>query len=224
MSQIELTFPDGSVRSVASGTTGLEIAKGISEGLARKALGVKLGDKVLDLTRPLTESGTIKIITPSNDDPDALMPPASLVRTPRARRSYLRPVPGHQARLRSGYRKGFLLRFDDTDPIQQSDFERIEKRMKEIIKEDRPFTRCEVSAADGLKRTEGDKYKTDNAQRALAREGSDGTLSFYVTGEPGKTLKTSVPAPTCRVLASSRISRCSPCRVLTGMATRTVTS
>ncbi|MBR2090727.1 MAG: TGS domain-containing protein, partial [Fibrobacter sp.] len=42
MSQIELTFPDGSVRSVASGTTGLEIAKGISEGLARKALGVKL--------------------------------------------------------------------------------------------------------------------------------------------------------------------------------------
>ncbi|WP_406539336.1 TGS domain-containing protein, partial [Fibrobacter sp.] len=73
MSQIELTFPDGSVRSVASGTTGLEIAKSISEGLARKALGVKLGDKVLDLKRPLTESGTIKIITPSNDDPDALM-------------------------------------------------------------------------------------------------------------------------------------------------------
>ncbi|WP_353846930.1 TGS domain-containing protein, partial [Hallerella sp.] len=54
MSQIELTFPDGSVRSVASGTTGLEIAKGISEGLARKALGVKLGNKVLDLSRPLT--------------------------------------------------------------------------------------------------------------------------------------------------------------------------
>ncbi|MFA6623602.1 MAG: TGS domain-containing protein, partial [Fibrobacteraceae bacterium] len=44
--QINLTLPDGSVRSVASGTTGLEIAKSIAEGLARKALGVKLGDKV----------------------------------------------------------------------------------------------------------------------------------------------------------------------------------
>ena len=73
MSQIELTFPNGDLRSVESGITGLEIAKSIAEGLARKALGVKLNDKVLDLTRPLTESGSFKIITPSNDDQDALM-------------------------------------------------------------------------------------------------------------------------------------------------------
>ena len=72
MNQIELTLPDGSVRSVASGTTGLEIAKSIAEGLARKALAIKLNDKILDLNRPLKESGTFKIITPSNEDADAL--------------------------------------------------------------------------------------------------------------------------------------------------------
>ena len=188
MSQIELTFPDGSVRSVASGTTGLEIAKGISEGLARKALGVKLGDKVLDLTRPLTESGTIKIITPSNDDPDALM----LLRHSCSHvlaEAICDLFPGTKLAYGPAIEKGFYYDLMTPTPIQQSDFERIEKRMKEIIKEDRPFVRCEVSAADGLKRTEGDKYKTDNAERALAREGSDGTLSFYVTGEPGKNFE-----------------------------------
>ena len=108
MSQIELTFPDGSVRSVASGTTGLEIAKGISEGLARKALGVKLGNKVLDLSRPLTESGTIKIITPNNDDPDALM-------LLRHSCSHLRFVSGDKVGVWPRHRKRFLLRFDDAD-------------------------------------------------------------------------------------------------------------
>ena len=137
MSQIELTFPDGSVRSVASGTTGLEIAKGISEGLARKALGVKLGDKVLDLTRPLTESGTIKIITPSNDDPDALM----LLRHSCSHvlaEAICDLFPGTKLAYGPAIEKGFYYDLMTPTPIQQSDFERIEKRMKEIIKEDRP--------------------------------------------------------------------------------------
>ena len=185
MSQIELTFPDGSVRSVASGTTGLEIAKGISEGLARKALGVKLGNKVLDLSRPLTESGTIKIITPNNDDPDALM----LLRHSCSHvlaEAICDLFPGTKLAYGPAIEKGFYYDLMTPTPIKEEDFPKIEKRMKEIIKEDRPFTRIEVSGEEGLKRTEGDKYKTDNAERALARENSDGTLSFYVTGEPGK--------------------------------------
>lgn len=185
MSQIEITFPDGSVRSVASGTTGLEIAKGISEGLARKALGVKLGNKVLDLSRPLTESGTIKIITPNNDDPDALM----LLRHSCSHvlaEAICDLFPGTKLAYGPAIEKGFYYDLMTPTPIKEEDFPKIEKRMKEIIKEDRPFTRIEVSGEEGLKRTEGDKYKTDNAERALARENSDGTLSFYVTGEPGK--------------------------------------
>ncbi len=185
MSQIELTFPDGSVRSVASGITGMEIAKGISEGLARKALGVKLGDKVLDLSRPLTESGSFRIITPSNDDPDALL----LLRHSCCHvlaEAICDLFPGTKLAYGPAIEKGFYYDLMTPSPIKEEDFPRIEARMKEIIKEDRPFTRIEVSAEEGLARTEGDKYKHDNAERAIEREGKDCKISFYVTGEPGK--------------------------------------
>ena len=185
MSQIELTFPNGDLRSVESGITGLEIAKSIAEGLARKALGVKLNDKVLDLTRPLTESGSFKIITPSNDDQDALM----LLRHSCSHvlaEAVCDLFPGTKLAYGPAIDKGFYYDLMTPTPIKEEDFPKIEKRMKEIIKEDRPFTRIDVSAEEGLKRTEGDKYKRDNAERALAREESDGTLSFYCSGKPGE--------------------------------------
>ena len=185
MSQIELTFPNGDLRSVELGTTGLDIAKRISEGLARKAIGVKLGDKILDLNRPLTESGSIKIITPNNDDPDALM----LLRHSCSHvlaEAVFDLFPGTKLAYGPAIDKGFYYDLMTPTPIKEEDFPKIEKRMKEIIKEDRPFTRIDVSAEEGLKRTEGDKYKRDNAERALAREESDGTLSFYCSGKPGE--------------------------------------
>ena len=185
MSQIELTFPDGSVRSVASGTTGLEIAKSISEGLARKALGVKLDDEILDLSRPLTANGKIRIITPSNDDPDALY----LLRHSCCHvlaEAICDLFPGTKLAYGPAIDKGFYYDLMSPTPIKEEDFPKIEKRMKEIIKEDRPFTRVEFSAEEGLARVKDNKYKVDNAERAVEREGKDCKLSFYVTGEPGK--------------------------------------
>ncbi|MCR5028210.1 MAG: threonine--tRNA ligase, partial [Fibrobacter sp.] len=185
MSQIELTFPDGSVRSVASGTTGLEIAKGISEGLARKAIGVKLDDEILDLARPLTTSGKIRIITPNNDDPDALY----LLRHSCCHvlaEAICDLFPGTKLAYGPAIDKGFYYDLMSPTPIKEEDFPKIEKRMKEIIKEDRPFTRVELSAEEGLAHVKDNKYKVDNAERAIEREGKDCKLSFYVTGEPGK--------------------------------------
>ncbi|MEE1068797.1 MAG: TGS domain-containing protein, partial [Fibrobacteraceae bacterium] len=152
MSQIELTFPNGDLRSVELGTTGLDIAKSISEGLARKAIGVKLGDKILDLNRPLTESGSIKIITPNNDDPDALM----LLRHSCSHvlaEAVCDLFPGTKLAYGPAIDKGFYYDLMTPTPIKEEDFPKIEKRMKEIIKEDRPFTRIDVSAEEGLKRT-----------------------------------------------------------------------
>lgn len=185
MSQIDLTLPDGSIRTVAKGTTGLEIAKSIAEGLARKALAVKLGDKILDLSRPLTTSGTFKIITPSNEDPDALYVLRHSCSHVLAE-AICDLYPGTQLAYGPPVEKGFYYDLMTPVPLTQDDFEKIETRMKEIIKEDRPFTRIEVNAKEGLARTAKDKYKKDNAERALAREGNDGTLSFYANGEPGK--------------------------------------
>lgn len=183
MSMIDLVMPDNSVRQVAVGTTGLEIAKSISEGLARKALAVKLGDKILDLGRPLTTGGTFKIITPSNDDTDSLY----VLRHSAAHvlaEAVCDLYPGTQLAYGPPVEEGFYYDLATPQPLTNEDFAKIEKRMAEIIKEDRPFTRFEVGASEGLDRTRKDKYKLDNAERALSR--GDDTLSFYVTGKPGE--------------------------------------
>ncbi|NLB63670.1 MAG: threonine--tRNA ligase [Fibrobacter sp.] len=183
MSQIQLILPDGTTKSVDFGITGLEIAQGIAQGLARRALAVKLNDDILDLNAPLTEGGDFRIITPSNEDPDALyvlrhscahlLAEAVCDLFPGTRLAYGPPI-----------EDGFYYDLATPKPISDDDFAAIEKRMKEIIKEDRPFTRYEADAEEGLKRTEGDKYKKDNAERALER--GDTVLSFYATGKVGE--------------------------------------
>jgi hypothetical protein len=65
---IRLTLPDGSVREVPSGTTGRAVAESIGPRLAKDALGVKLSGKVIDLSRPLTESGAFEVVTPKHAD------------------------------------------------------------------------------------------------------------------------------------------------------------
>jgi threonyl-tRNA synthetase len=179
MPQITLTFPDGSEKTFESGITGLDIAKSISEGLARKAIAVKLGECIIDLNRPLAESGAFRIITPNNEDADALfvlrhscahvLAEAICSLFPGTRLAYGPPV-----------EDGFYYDLATPEPLTHADFERIEKKMAEIVKEDRPFTRVEVPLEEALKRTEGDKYKRDNVERAVAR--GDKIFSFYVTG------------------------------------------
>ncbi len=185
MSEISLTLPDGSIRHESAGITGLEIAKSISEGLARKALAVKLDDQILDLSRPLTKDGHFRIITPSNEDADALF----VLRHSCAHvlaEAVCDLFPGTELAYGPAVEKGFYYDMKTPKPLSIDDFEKIENRMKEIIKEDRPFIRLEFPAEEGLARTKSDKYKYDNAKRALEREGSNGTLSFYVTGQPGE--------------------------------------
>lgn len=183
MQEIELILPDSSIRKVPQGTTGLQVAESISQGLARKALAIKLSGKIVDLNQPLTTGGDFRIITPSNEDADALyvlrhscahiLAEAVCDLFPGTRLAYGPPV-----------EEGFYYDLATTKPISDDDFATIEKRMMEIVKEDRPFTRCEVSAEEGLRRTEGDKYKRDNAERAISR--GDSVISFYATGKPGQ--------------------------------------
>ena len=68
------------------------------------------------------------------------------------------------------------LRAGERVTLSDADFAAIEKKMADIVKADRPFTRCDVSHAEGLARTEGDLYKRDNAERAIAK-GSSPTIA-----------------------------------------------
>ena len=65
---IQITFPDGAVRSYESGVSAMDIAKSISEGLARKVLAAKVNDQVWDATRPITQDSTLQLLTWDDTD------------------------------------------------------------------------------------------------------------------------------------------------------------
>jgi threonyl-tRNA synthetase len=177
------TFPDGSTKPYDVPVSGLRIATDISPGLAKHAIGVKVDDRIQDLGRIIPEDARVTIIKAANDDPDALY----LLRHSSAHvmaEAICELFPGTRLAYGPPIEDGFYYDLATPRQLTTEDFAAIEAKMAEIVKQDRPFTRVEFDAEAGLKRVAGDKYKTDNAERALER-GSD-VLSFYVTGRPGE--------------------------------------
>lgn len=181
MSQINITLPDGTVRQLAANSTGLQLAEDIGPGLARNAIAIQVNGETQDLGTVLTEDCEVSILTNNNSahSLDVIRHSAAHVLA----EAICELWPGTQLAYGPPVDDGFFYDMATPEPISQDDFPKIEAKMKEIIKAKRPFTRTEYSIASGLERTEGDKYKTDNAERAIER-GSE-VLSFYTTGEPG---------------------------------------
>jgi threonyl-tRNA synthetase len=179
-----ITLPDGKVLEFQGPVTGAQVAESIGPGLRKRAIGVKLdGDEIRDLGRTIERDCAIKIITAKDDDPDALY----LLRHSAAHvlaEAICALHPGTKLAYGPPVDDGFFYDIKTPAPLSEADFPAIEAKMQEIIAQDRPFVRCELSKEDGLARTEGDKYKRDNAERAIAR-GSE-TISFYSTGTPGQ--------------------------------------
>jgi threonyl-tRNA synthetase len=144
---IRLTLPDGSVREVPSGTTGRAVAESIGPRLAKDALGVKLSGNVLDLSRPLTESGKFEVVTPKH--PDAL----ELYRHSTAHlcaNAVKRLFPGVKIGIGPAIENGFYYDFDPGRPFTPEDLEKIEAEMKRIVAEDNAVVRKEMSKADAV--------------------------------------------------------------------------
>ena len=178
-----LTFPDGQSRDFPAGSTGLDIAKSISPGLAKKAIGIALDEELRDLARPIDRDGSIRIITPDNSSTESL----EMLRHSCAHvlaEAVCELFPGTQLAYGPAIESGFFYDLRSPKPITEDDLPKIEQKMAQIIKANRPFVRTEYEPAQGLERTSGDKYKADNAERAVER-GAE-VLSFYSTGEPGQ--------------------------------------
>jgi threonyl-tRNA synthetase len=179
-----ITLPDGKVLEFPQPVTGQKVAETIGPGLAKKAIGVKLdGAEIRDLQRLIDRDCTIKIITAKDDDPDALY----LLRHSAAHvlaEAVCEVFPGTQLAYGPPVDDGFFYDLKTPRPITEGDFATIEAKMLEIVLQNRPFTRTDYPAPEGLARTANDKYKRDNAERALAK--GDATLSFYTSGQPGQ--------------------------------------
>jgi len=175
-----ITLPNQEQRQYEGAVTGLSIAEEISAGLARQAIAVKVNGMVRDMSWSITEDASIEIIKASDEDPEAL----EVLRHSCAHvmaEAITALYPGTKLAYGPAIKDGFFYDMATPKALSEDDFEAIEKKMAEIVKENRPFIRTEYTPAEGLSRVGDDKYKLDNAQRAIEK-GSQ-CLSFYSTGE-----------------------------------------
>ena len=146
---IALTFPDGARREYPQGTTGLDIAKGISPSLAKRTVAMALDGALADLADPIERDAKIEFI--NRDDPRAL----ELIRHDAAHvlaEAVQSLWPGTQVTIGPVIENGFYYDFFRNQPFTLEDLPVIEKKMKEIVARDKPFTK-EVWPRDKAKKT-----------------------------------------------------------------------
>ncbi|MBN1489689.1 MAG: threonine--tRNA ligase [Phycisphaerae bacterium] len=179
---LTVTLPDGSQLSVAEGATAGDVAAQIGPRLAKVAIAAVVNGETVDLNQPLHGNCGIELLTPKADDDRAM----AVMRHSCAHvmaEAICRLFPNTKLVYGPAVENGFYYDIDLDRPLTPDDFEAIEKAMEAIVREDKPFTRVDLSRADAMPKlqAEGNRYKVDNAERA------DGDcLSFYVTGtQPG---------------------------------------
>ncbi len=172
-----ITLPDGSALEVAEGTTARQVAEKIGPGLAKAAVAARIDGKLVDLSAPVTDNTRVQIIT-SKDREGLEVMRHSCAHVMAEAICGLWP----QAKLVYGptVQDGFYYDIDLDEPIRPDDFPRIEARMQEIVRADKPFTRREMSRQEALEKLKGDKYKSDNIERVDSQ-----VISFYSHGDNG---------------------------------------
>jgi threonyl-tRNA synthetase len=151
---VKLTLPDGSTKTVPSGTTLAEIAAGIGPRLAKDALAGKLDGKLVDLATPVRADAKIEIVTPKS--PEAL----SLYRHSTAHltaNAVKRLFPTVQIGIGPAIENGYYYDFSPERPFTPEDLSAIEAEMRRIVAEDNPIERSEVSKEEAIEIFEGQK-------------------------------------------------------------------
>lgn len=137
-SQLELRLPDGSIRQVASGTTVREVAASIGEGLAKAAVAGEINGEVVETSRPIREGGAFRILTARDEDALYVLRHSAAHLLAMA---VLDLFPGSDLGFGPATDEGFYYDFKTPRPILEEDLPKIEKRMKEIVKEKRAYER-----------------------------------------------------------------------------------
>src|SRR5450432_4641302 len=175
---IHVTFPDGAERAYEPGVSGLDIAKSISPSLAKRTVAMVRNGELVDLADPIDRDVTLEFI--ARDDPRAL----ELIRHDAAHvlaEAVQSLWPGAQVTIGPVIENGFYYDFFRNEPFTPEDFPAIEKRMREIIARDRPFTKRVVSRgeAKSLFEQKGEAFKIELIDAIPA----DQDLKLYSQGE-----------------------------------------
>jgi threonyl-tRNA synthetase len=174
---INITLPDGAVRQYPKGTSGLDIAKSISEGLARKVLAAEVNGQVWDATRPINEDVNFKLLTWDDAGGKNTFWHSSAHLMAEAVESM---YPGVKFWVGPPLDNGFYYDIDlGGRSINEEDLGKIEVKMGELAKQNNAYVRKEISKADAIQyfSEKGDEYKLDLLQGL-----QDGEITFYTQG------------------------------------------
>ena len=172
---VSLTFPDGAVRQYPQGTTGFDIAKGISPSLAKRTVAMALDGVVTDLNDPITTDAKLELI--NRDDPRAL----ELIRHDCAHvlaEAVQTLWPSTQVTIGPVIENGFYYDFYREEPFTPEDFAAIEKKMRELIQRDTPFTK-EVWDREKTKQVFRDKGEAFKVELVDAIPGNEPIKIYY---------------------------------------------
>ena len=174
---VKISFPDGNVREFPQGVTGAEIARSISEGLARNALAIELDGDVIELSRPIDRDGSIRILTWSDTKGKNTFWHSSAHLLAEALEAL---YPGVKFGIGPAIDSGFYYDVDLGDrTFGEPDLAAVEAKMKELAKKESEYVRKEVSKADAL---DYFKKKDDPYKIELISDLQDGTITFYQQG------------------------------------------
>lgn len=174
---INITLPDGSIKQFENPTTAMEVAKSISEGLARNVLCATVNGEVVELNRTINNDCTLKLHTWNDTEGKHTFwhTSAHLLAS-----AVLELYPNAKFGIGPAIENGFYYDIDFGEQVLSSeDFPKIEAKMAEIAKKGIPLIRKEVSKADALKwfEAKGETYKVE-----LINDLEDGTITFYESG------------------------------------------
>ncbi len=174
---VKITLPDGSVREYPQHVKGIEIAQSISEGLARVSLAIEVNGEIRDLSRPITEDASIKILTWNDTGGKATFWHSSAHLFAEALEAL---YPGTKFGIGPAIENGFYYDVDlGGKAFAEDDLAKIEAKMLDLAKKANAYERREVSKAEAIEyfTKKGDEYKLE-----LINDLADGTITFYTQG------------------------------------------
>ncbi len=174
---IRITLPDGTVKEFEKGSTGMDIALSISEGLARNVLATKVNGEVWDATRPITTDAEVTLLTWNDGDGKSTFWHSSAHIMAEALEEL---YPGIKFGIGPPIENGFYYDVDFGDQeFNSENLKELEDKMLQLAKQKNEFARKEVSKADAIKyfTEKGDEYKLD-----LIDGLEDGSITFYTQG------------------------------------------
>ena len=174
---IDITLPDGTVKQYPKGTTAMQVAEGISSGLARNVLAAEIGDEVWDANRGIFNDATLKLLTWNDDNGKMAMWHSSAHLMAEALEAL---YPGVKLAIGPPIEQGFYYDIDFGEHNFSSDhFPKVEKKMTELARQKNTFERIEISKTEAISyfQKKEDEYKLE-----LLEGLEDGNITFYKQG------------------------------------------